>query len=81
MNINLVRFKGILRELGNIRAQLSRLNDLYEADLNSRHVAIHIPPTAPDSPEVEFTYTDEELNALQEMLDEERQRRGKLVEE
>jgi len=81
MNISLLRIKPLIRELVGCRRALERIADCYEAELAERQVYIREPITVPDEKNTTLAYTDEELDAAQELVDMERRRRGELVEE
>ena len=74
-----------LKELKEIRIQLKRLADLYEADLADRQVYVREParPKIDEEKDVYFGYVNEQLDAVQEELDRIRaeEHRAKTEEE
>jgi len=81
MNIALLRIKPFIRELTGIRRALERVADCYELELAERQLYVKEPLRVADDKNTTLAYTDEELDAAQEIVDLERQRRGQMVGE
>jgi len=66
MNINLIRFKPVIKELGGIRSALERIADCMEIDLAER--GYNIRPSRPDPSKEDPTvdYTDEAQDFIRE---------------
>ena len=64
---NLLRFRTGLRSLTGIERQLTRLADLYEADLAERGIRVRELPAETEGGEPAMSYTDEEADFVREM--------------
>ena len=67
MNINLLRLKGVVRELSRIASATERLADCWERDLAEQGLNMRPPKADLSGPEPELTYVDEEADALAEI--------------
>lgn len=67
MNINMVRLKGVTRELARIANACERLASCWEAELAEQGLNMRPPKADTSGPEPELTYTDEEADALAEI--------------
>jgi hypothetical protein len=79
MNINLIRLKGLIRELSRIADAAERIAVCEERKLSED--GIYVRPIKQDTtgPEPSVSYSDEELDYLNEFIEEERRRAGKKV--
>lgn len=66
MQVNLIRLKGVERQLASIEAQLARIADCLEADLGEKGVFLKAPKAdlAGEAPGISFT--DEEVDWARE---------------
>ena len=67
MNLNLIRLKGVVRELSRIASACERLAACWEAELAEQGLHICPPKADVSGPEPELTYVDEEADALAEI--------------
>lgn len=81
MNINLIKLKGVVRELSGIRHELSRLADCWELELAHQGVFVKPPKTDTSGPEPVLKYTDEEEDYVNELIERDRESRGKPTQE
>lgn len=65
LNINLIKFKGIIKELHGIRVALERIADAMDTDLNDKGLR---PPKDIAGPEPTFDYTDEAMDWAKEEI-------------
>lgn len=81
MNITFIKLKYVVHVLTGIRTELVRLGDLYEADLKNRGVYISAAKTDTSGPEPTVSYTDEEMDYVRELIERDKELRGKGAEE
>lgn len=67
MNVNLIRLKGVIRELSRVASACERLAACWEAELAEQGLHIRPPKADTSGPEPELTYVDEEADALTEI--------------
>ena len=69
MNINLIRFKPVIRELAGIRMAVERLADCWEHELAAQGLYVRAPKADTSGPEPTMSYTSEEEDAFREIND------------
>ena len=67
MQINLIRLKGVTKELARVANACERLADCWERELAEQGLNMRPPKADTSGPEPELTYTDEEADALAEI--------------
>ena len=67
MNVNLIRLRGVIRELARVASACERLAACWEAELAEQGLHIRPPKADTSGPEPELTYVDEEADALTEL--------------
>lgn len=81
MNINMVRLKGVTRELARIASACERLASCWEAQLAEQGINMRPPKADTSGPEPELTYVDEEADALAEIEEKMGLRKKSVVSE
>lgn len=68
MNVNWIQLKGLLKVLGRIETQLTRIADCLELDLASTGVHVRPPVADTRGPEPTMGYVDEEMDWARENI-------------
>lgn len=68
MNITLLRLRPVVKELREIRHELTRLADCWELELAQQGVHVRPPKADTSGPEPTVAYTDEEEDYMRETI-------------
>ncbi len=69
MNLSLFRLRPVVKALNGIWAELKRANDMKETELAYQDIHIKPPIADTSGEEPETMYTDEQADAIREMLE------------